>query len=327
MNILALEPSFYLGMNGSARTLYDLLKYWPEPDRLQILSPTQEPGDARYWLNECDPFKPDIVWANNEIDIKLAHEIASVCEAKLAVSLRNPSHKLDRDSAARLLEVDLFLTASEFCRQGWQADYGFAIQVIPNSVDLDKFKPGPGPYRKPDQRLVLYLGRLNKSKGIQHLVHIARELKALGSYHVAVVGRQDELPVRFKQQLTNYATDNLSIHSATDRPWDWINSANILIHPCEWTEIFGKVIIESLACGKPILASARGGIPEILSPFPELLMDTLHPREWARQIHAVVENSTADFQPDQLTDHAAQYSAALIAEQYYQAFCSLHNPE
>jgi glycosyltransferase involved in cell wall biosynthesis len=326
MKILAIEPELYSGMNGSCRTLYDLLKYWPEHNGLQIINPMDTPGDTRRWASEAEPFKPDIIWANSKIALRKAHEIASVCGSKLAFSLRNLSHQLDRDLAARLLDVDQFITASQFCAQGWEADYGFKIKVIPNSVDLDRFKPGRGPHTKKGKRLVLYLGRLNKSKGIQHLVHIARELNNLGPYHVAVVGRQEHLPVRFKQQLVNYPADNLSVHEATKKPWEWMQSADILIHPCEWEEIFGKVIVESLACGKPILASRRGGIPEILDLFPEYLMDSLHPREWANRIHTVFERSDS-IESDRLIQHASKYGAHRVADEYYSIFYSLHYSE
>ena len=44
----------------------------------------------------------------------------------------------------------------------------------------------------------------------------------------------------------------------------FLSEARALLHPIEWNEPFGMVIIEALACGTPVIAMNRGAMSEII---------------------------------------------------------------
>jgi glycosyltransferase involved in cell wall biosynthesis len=46
---------------------------------------------------------------------------------------------------------------------------------------------------------------------------------------------------------------------------EFLGNAFALLFPIDWPEPFGLVMIESLACGTPVIAFNRGAVPEVLS--------------------------------------------------------------
>jgi len=65
--------------------------------------------------------------------------------------------------------------------------------------------------------------------------------------------------------------------------------------PSLWSEPFGRVVIESMACETPVVASRVGGISEILTgEFAEWMVTAGQPGELASRVLAITEQSAAD---------------------------------
>ena len=45
---------------------------------------------------------------------------------------------------------------------------------------------------------------------------------------------------------------------------DFLGDAQALLFPIDWPEPFGLVMIESMACGTPVIAFSRGAVPEVM---------------------------------------------------------------
>jgi glycosyltransferase involved in cell wall biosynthesis len=45
---------------------------------------------------------------------------------------------------------------------------------------------------------------------------------------------------------------------------DLLQNARVTLFPIEWAEPFGLVMIESMACGTPVIATRHGAVPEVI---------------------------------------------------------------
>ncbi len=143
-------------------------------------------------------------------------------------------------------------------------EYGYFAQaralVIPNGAPCDTAAGAPTA-RIPGERLrVGYLGRLAPSKGIEMMLE---SLAPLASHQceVFVAGSGDapyvaELRRRFAGPAVQFMGQ---VRAETFLP-----SVDVLVVPSLWHEPFGLVLCEAIRAGVPVVASAVGGIPEVI---------------------------------------------------------------
>jgi glycosyltransferase involved in cell wall biosynthesis len=173
--------------------------------------------------------------------------------------------------------------------------------VLHNSIDTRVFCPADegeaaGLAGRPT-RLVLYVGRLSPEKGIETLIRAVRISRSRDSrIRLLVVGnaRGYGATASYLEQLKVFA-DSLLGGAAEFRPAmsDVVGvyrSADITVLPTIWEEAFGRVIIESMACGIPCLASRSGGVPEILTgELGDLLFDKGNAEDLSSKIDKYVD--------------------------------------
>jgi len=70
-----------------------------------------------------------------------------------------------------------------------------------------------------------------------------------------------------------------------------MNAADIVVHASTDPEPFGIVVVEGMALGKAVLASALGGPLEIITPGTGLLFDPAHPEQLAAAIDRVAADA------------------------------------
>ena len=144
-------------------------------------------------------------------------------------------------------------------------------------IDIDRFKPmNKGDARKisgiASQFTILFVGRLIPIKGVTLLIDIAKELKyaqfifiGTGPLDILLKKSSETIPnVNFLGQVRNI-----------DMP-AYYNSADILCFPSLYEEGLGRVSMEAVACGLPVVASNVGGISETVNENISLLVKPTH---------------------------------------------------
>ncbi len=125
-------------------------------------------------------------------------------------------------------------------------------------IDLNKFSPvsnAKGKLKIKFNFAVLFVGRLVEEKGIKELLEASKLWSAKIKLLIAGTGPM-EASIPKSSYLGPIRNDLLPAY---------FSAADITIVPSTHDEGFGRVILESLACGTPVIAANRGAIPEALN--------------------------------------------------------------
>ncbi len=143
------------------------------------------------------------------------------------------------------------------------------IIIIPRWVDLDSFKFVPYS-RRGEKVTILSVGRISPSKGYEYLIEAMRRVVRTDPYvNLKIVGDVSSSHQRYfnylKSMVQRYSLNyNIKfVGYRKDIPL-LLSSAHLLVAPSVVEESFGRVIIESFACGTPVIASRLGAFPEII---------------------------------------------------------------
>lgn len=150
--------------------------------------------------------------------------------------------------------VDLLLSPSQFL-----ADIIFQnrlknqkIYVLHNGIDIRRYEP-----TGKDEDYILYFGRLSKEKGIETLLTAYRQYIST-SFSLKIVGTGPlESVLR-----TKYPEVEFCGYKFGDKLKKIIDECSFVVVPSEWNENCSMVVLESMAMGKPVIASRVGGLPE-----------------------------------------------------------------
>lgn len=138
--------------------------------------------------------------------------------------------------------------------------------VVHNAVDLENFSPAPWPDVSPLRvGIVANFAPFKRHEDFLHTA--AKMLRVRQDLEFWVVGDDTEGTGR-RAELEGLAkelgiTDKVRfLGHRSDIP-DIMRQLHILVVPSQF-EPFGRVVIEAMACGRPVVASRDGGIPEII---------------------------------------------------------------
>jgi teichuronic acid biosynthesis glycosyltransferase TuaC len=158
---------------------------------------------------------------------------------------------------------------------------GTNIEVIPNGVDVTRFAPLPrSEAAKPlglqtETRRILYVGAITQQKGLDYLLRGFAALLPQSQEPVQLILVGDGGYEPRARALAGELGIAAHVVFAGKRPNDeipsWINASDLLVLP-SLREGFGVVLIEALACGKPVVATACGGPEDIVNPQTGILV-------------------------------------------------------
>lgn len=223
---------------------------------------------------------PDVVYANQYLDSLFARLLSWRFRRPFVCHVRLPppdvfcgQYRWGMSGAVRLIAIST-RTRDDYAARGFRRD---RIDVVYNGIDTREWRPaasrsivrqrlriGAAAY------LVVYAGRLHPGKGIDVLIDAFASLPErahlvlAGQEHEDGSGRQYEVELRDRARARGVA-DRCHFAGHVERASDLFSAADVAVLPSVTSEAFGRVVIESMACETPVVASRIGGIPEILT--------------------------------------------------------------
>jgi len=193
------------------------------------------------------------------------------------------------------------------------------ITVLENGVDPLKFRPGPLLAARQvlglpaDRPIVLSVGRLVELKGFHILVEAVTRLRLhRPNLLLVIVGDGPYRSMIEKQISTMGVADNVKLVGS--QPHDqlglWYSAADLYCLASS-QEGWPNVLLEAMACGRPVIATSVGGIPEIVRSSS---VGTLADRTPEAFAHAIDQALLHQWDHEGIVAHARRHSWPNIAE-------------
>jgi len=134
------------------------------------------------------------------------------------------------------------------------------VETIYHGIDTNAFIPNYAP-----NDYLLFIGSLTHNKGIDDAVKAAKELNC--KLIIAGEIREEDRAWLDKEVFPYIDGQNIKFigEVTSQEKAKLYANAKALVLPVRWSEAFGLVMVEAMACGTPVIAYNRGSVPEIIT--------------------------------------------------------------
>jgi len=200
----------------------------------------------------------DVIHDHDGVDSRvmgaLVHRLVGT---PVVATLHGPADQATQRMLSSLRDDVAFIAISEYQRQGFP-DLRF-VGTIPNAVDVEH-----QPFGAEKDDYFLFVGRMNPEKGAHTAIEVAHRLGT----RLIMVGKVNEGLEReyFAREVEPHLTERIHFRGEVDHETkvELYRRARCTLFPIQWPEPFGLVMIESLACGTPVIAFRYGSVPEVI---------------------------------------------------------------
>ncbi|TKB46631.1 glycosyltransferase family 4 protein [Thalassotalea mangrovi] len=177
------------------------------------------------------------------------------------------------------------------------------LHLVYNGVDKKLFFPAAASHPRTSKRL-LYVGNLKANKGVIELISSFTELLHQFPDSKLVIAGQGEMESAMRQMLDDrLAADKVEFLGsiAHQQVAQEIRLSDVVVLP-SYAEGVPNILLEAMACGKPVVATSVGGIPEIVTEKTGILV----PAKMVKPLtQAMIHALTKTWSEREIVNHAA----------------------
>lgn len=210
------------------------------------------------------------------------------------------------------------------------------MTTVYTGLDLDLFRPEP---KSPalltelglDEKdfIILYIGKLVSWKGVHILPYAAKALLAMGikDFRVVIGGKGAQLD-NLKRVIAEAGIKE-RFRFAGFMPYERMRSlyniSDVIVVPSlptmTWQEQFGMVLVEAMACGRPVIGSKSGAIPEVIGDAGMTFTPGEYPELTDRLVHLMRNRGLAKTLGERARRRAeAEFDARKNAVKIYEVY-------
>jgi glycosyltransferase involved in cell wall biosynthesis len=199
------------------------------------------------------------------------------------------------------------------------------IELIPNGFNEMLFKPlSKIACRKKlklplEKTILLSIGTLHEVKGHSYLIDALKTVSHIHKNVLLIIIGTGPLENQLKKQITALELNNVILIGwiPHNELIYWINSSDLFVLP-SLNEGFPTVIPEAMACGKPVIGTQVGGIPDVISiNTVGLLVNSKDPESLAQ---GILDALNRRWDPEIICSYAHRFSLKSIVKQICQVY-------
>ena len=131
------------------------------------------------------------------------------------------------------------------------------IATIHHGIDIAQF-----PFSGAEGDYLLFFGRIHPDKGVYEAIQVAQRV-GMKLVIAGIIQDQDYFAARVEPYVDGTTVEYIG-SVGPDQRADVLGGALALLHLISFDEPFGLSLVESMACGTPVIAFRRGSMPEII---------------------------------------------------------------
>ena len=226
-------------------------------------------------------FQPDVVHSHLPILQYVVPAARKAHVGNLVHTVHNMAKKETSSNLKRLLSRRYYrngsvvpVALSEVTKRSVEDVYGLdasQVAIVANGIDLEAYEPKRD-YSLSVPTRISHIGRFEEQKNHAALVDAAAQLKADGFDAVFDLYGVGSLMEEIKGAVAKKGLESeFSFHGLTDNVPNALGKADLFVFPSVY-EGMPMVLVEAMAAGLPIVASAVGGIPDMLQDGKSALL-------------------------------------------------------
>jgi len=194
------------------------------------------------------------------------------------------------------------------------------IKIVPNGIDLSKYNHVESDAKPKNPKQILYVGRLEKRKGVNYLLNAFKELLTIDPEFTLLIAGDGPDREKLEDQVMLNAIPNVTflgyIDDATKQRL--LKESAVFCSPALYGESFGIVLLEAMASGCVTVAGNNSGYASVMQDEGQIsLINPKDSLEFARRLHLLATNTPLrDLWRKWALRSVTQYEYSEVVDQY-----------